>query len=181
MCGLHRWSAFKEVNGFNDNNIVEDYDLTIKYKEAGYKVSFEPSMRAWTNVPTTLPEWWKQRLRWHRGGVDTLREHGWNNTTKMEILQHFWVNLLMIFQFYFLAVLILMLIQGALVMHGIVLSVMLFGLIESLYRLKYLEDRKLVDYLVRIILIPEMIYGLLNSINLYNSYYLSFFKKEQSW
>ncbi|MEA3453924.1 MAG: glycosyltransferase family 2 protein [Candidatus Caldatribacteriota bacterium] len=180
MCGLHRWSAFKEVNGFNDS-IVEDYDLTIKYKEAGYKVSFEPSMRAWTNVPTTLREWWRQRLRWHRGGIDTLRRYGWNNTTRMEIIQHFWVNFLMIFQFYFLVVLILMLIQGTLVMHGIVLAVMLLGLIENLYRLKYLEDRKLVDYLFRIILIPEMLYGLLNSINLYNSYYLSFFKKEQNW
>jgi cellulose synthase/poly-beta-1,6-N-acetylglucosamine synthase-like glycosyltransferase len=181
MCGLHKWSAFKEVNGFNDENIVEDYDLTIKYKEAGYKVSFEPSMRAWTNVPTTLPEWWRQRLRWHRGGVDTLREHGWNKTTKMEILQHFWVNFLMIFQFYFLVVLILMLIQGFFVMHGIVLIITLLGLFENLYRLKYLEDKRFVDYLFRIVLIPEMVYGLMNSLNLYNSYYLSFTKRKQDW
>lgn len=181
MCGLHKWSAFKEVNGFNDNNIVEDYDLTIKYKEAGYKVSFVPSMKAWTNVPTTLREWWRQRLRWHRGGIDTLREHGWNKTTKMEILQHFWVNFLMIFQFYFLVVLMLMLVQGFFVMHGIVLIIMLLGLFEGLYRLKYLEDKKFVDYLFRVILIPEMVYGLMNNLNLYNSYYLSFMKKEQSW
>jgi cellulose synthase/poly-beta-1,6-N-acetylglucosamine synthase-like glycosyltransferase len=182
MAAIHRWSCFKEIGGFDDDNLVEDYDLTLRYKEAGYAVTVELLMNAWTEVPLLFKEWWRQRLRWYRGGVETLKSHGWNESTKMEIVQHFWVNFLMLFQWYFLFIFFYMLARGTILMHGFVLIVILLSMFGSLYRLKYLTGRKRgIAYVLRLLVFPEMIYGLMNTINLYHAYYNFFFKKEQAW
>jgi cellulose synthase/poly-beta-1,6-N-acetylglucosamine synthase-like glycosyltransferase len=55
----------------------------------GWKTTANLEMKAWTEVPLSLKELWKQRLRWLRGGVDALREIGWNKATKKDILGHF--------------------------------------------------------------------------------------------
>ncbi len=181
MCALHRWSVLQSVGGYDDGNLVEDYDLTLRYKEAGYKVTIELEMRAWTEVPLTLSEWWIQRLRWNRGGVDTLRAHGWNEVTSKYIWEHLWMNILLAFQWVFLFGFAAMLIQGKIVMHGVVLIVMFLGIFANLYRLKYLEDRKPSDFLFRILLFPEMVYGFIQSVNQYHAYWNSFTNRKQSW
>jgi cellulose synthase/poly-beta-1,6-N-acetylglucosamine synthase-like glycosyltransferase len=181
MAALHRWTALKEVGGFDEDNLVEDYELTIKYKEAGYNVTAELSMRAWTELPLSLREWWKQRLRWNRGGLDTLKDHGWNKVTRRYILQHYWMNIFMAFQWVFFTAFVTMLVQREFLMHGLVLILTAVSTLASLYRLKYLEKISFIDVIFRISLIPELFYGLLISINLYHSYFLFFSKKEQSW
>lgn len=181
MSALHRWSAILEVGGFDDNNLVEDYDLTIRYKEAGYNVTVNLEMKAWTEVPVRLKSWWKQRLRWNRGGVDTLKKHGWNNVTRNYILQHYVMSIITIIQWFFLIMFVIMIFQGNLLMHGFVLIVTLLSLLSSLYRLKYLEKRGVVDYVFRLLLLPEMVYGFLQSLNQFHAYYNFFLNKKQSW
>jgi cellulose synthase/poly-beta-1,6-N-acetylglucosamine synthase-like glycosyltransferase len=181
MAALHRWTALKKVGGFDEDNLVEDYELTIKYKEAGYNVTAELSMKAWTELPLSLKEWWKQRLRWNRGGLDTLKDHGWNNITRRYILQHYWMNIFMAFQWVFFAAFVTMLIQREFSMHGLVLILTAVSILASLYRLKYLERISFIDILFRVSLIPEVFYEFMISINLYHSYFLFFSKKEQSW
>lgn len=181
MAALHRWSALKRVGGFDENNLVEDYELTIKYKEAGYNVTAELSMKAWTELPLSLKEWWKQRLRWNRGGLDTLKDHGWNKITRRYILQHYLMSILMAFQLFFLSVFVGMLVKGEFSMHGLVVILIAVSTFTNLYRLKYLEKISFKDIIIRASLIPELMYELLISINLYHSYILFFSKKEQSW
>lgn len=181
MAAIHRWSSLKEVGGFDDNNLVEDYDLTIKYKEVGYKTTVELKMKAWTEVPVVLKEWWTQRLRWSRGGLDTLKKHGWNNITKKYILQHIFTNILLLFQWVFLLAFLVMILNGSLIMHGYVLVVTIFSVLCSMYRLKYLEERNFFHYCFRMAIFPEMLYGILQSLNQYHAYYNFFLNKKQSW
>ena len=181
MAGLHRWSSLQEVGGFDDDNLVEDYDLTIRYKMAGYRTSVQLQMRAWTEVPVNLKEWWKQRLRWNRGGLDTLKKHGWNKITRKYILQHVLFVFLTLFQWFFLAMLVLMIFQGHLVMHGLVILITLLGMATSIYRLKFLEERSVIDYLFRISLLPEFLYEQIVNINQLHAYFLFLFNRPQSW
>lgn len=181
MAGLHRWSSLQEVGGFDDDNLVEDYDLTIRYKMAGYRTSVQLQMKAWTEVPVSLNEWWKQRLRWNRGGLETLRKHGWNKITRKYILQHVLFIFLILFQWFFLTMLILMILQGRLIMHGVVVLITLLGMTTSIYRLKFLEERSVTDYLVRISLIPEFLYEQIVNINQLHAYFLFLFNRPQSW
>jgi len=181
MAALHRFSAIKSVGGYDDDNLVEDYDLTVRYKESGFKVTVDLNMKAYTEVPVSLKDWWVQRLRWNRGGLETLKSHGWNKVTRKDILQHYFMNIMTPFQYVFLIAFIVMLLQGYLLMHGLVLVLTLLGMVSGIYRLKYLEDRTVLDYILRFSLIPEMAYGLLQSFNQYHAYFKFLFNKKQSW
>ena len=181
MAALHRWDCILEVGGYDPKNLVEDYDLTIRYKRVDYKVTIDLEMKAWTEVPVKLKEWWIQRLRWNRGGLDTLKKHGWNKTTRGYILQHFVSNFLLIFQLYFSVIFIKMLLQGTLIMHGIVVLSFILSFLIGLYTMIYLENKKFCDWIIRILLIPEMLYDWLQTLNQYHAYYNFILNRKQSW
>lgn len=182
MAALHRWEALRQAGGYCEGNLVEDYELTLRYKELGWRVTVELSMKARTEVPINLSEWWKQRLRWNRGGVDTLREHGWNPVTRGEILRHFWINALTFVQVALTVGFFVSLFKsGTVWIHGIVLLGMILGMFDSLYRLRYLESSKLTDWIVRLVMVPEQLYSYMRIAVLYQAYILSFFGLGQSW
>lgn len=66
-CTFVRKSALYEVGGWNEYNLTEDLDLSIKLTSKGYKIVYVPSIVAWREVPTSLSWLIKQRLRWYRG------------------------------------------------------------------------------------------------------------------
>ncbi len=98
MCTMYKIEAIKAVMSkrkaagkldstvYDVHNITEDYELTITLKELGYHIAAGFGMYAWTYVPLNLTDLWRQRVRWLRGGLDTLWEHGWNRSTRKDIL-----------------------------------------------------------------------------------------------
>ena len=66
-CTFVRKSALYEVGGWNEYNLTEDLDLSIKLASKGYKIIYVPSIVAWREVPISLSWLIKQRLRWYRG------------------------------------------------------------------------------------------------------------------
>ncbi len=181
MAALHRWKALQEVGFYDEGNLVEDYELTLRYKEHGWNVTVALEMQAWTDVPISWREWWVQRLRWNRGGLDTLKQHGWNKVTKGDILQHIWINILILFQWFFLIAFIFMIINGNILMHAVIVLAVLFGMANAIYRLNYLENVSICDFLVRVFIIPEMVYGYIITLNWYHAYLLFLSRKQQSW
>jgi cellulose synthase/poly-beta-1,6-N-acetylglucosamine synthase-like glycosyltransferase len=70
-----RHSAIVDLGGL-DTGAGEDLDLTLRLRQAGWKVRF--AERAWclTDVPATLPRFIRQRLRWERDALRLrLRKH----------------------------------------------------------------------------------------------------------
>lgn len=70
---LYKTSCVKEVNGWPDA-IGEDIVLTWRLLQKEWKVYFEPLAVAFTDAPTTLGHFAKQRSRWARGMVEGLKE-----------------------------------------------------------------------------------------------------------
>ena len=64
-----------KVGGFSRDVLTEDFDITLKLKKAGYKTRMAPSAVVYTDVPKTLSGIVKQRIRWGRGTIQTLRKH----------------------------------------------------------------------------------------------------------
>ena len=185
MAALHRWEYLKNAGIFNEESITEDYYLTLIYKNLGYLVISEIRMKAWTIVPTNIKELCVQRIRWYRGGIDALRSIGWNKGTHKDILQHIWVNIVNIVLFYiyiwWVSYMIIM-DKYQITCHWLILSIVIFYLYDRTYRIrKYVDDMEKKDWLMVFSLIPEMIYGQLQTTILYISYVKSLMKTNKNW
>lgn len=72
--GVYRRSALEDVWGYDPDTVTEDFDVTIKLLRGGWAVRHGPAMVA-TIVPGGWGALWRQRLRWYRGGLETIRKH----------------------------------------------------------------------------------------------------------
>lgn len=67
--GLFRREAILQVGGYREGNMTfaEDADITMRLLAAGWKVTGDRSMVAYTEAPETVYELLRQRYRWRRG------------------------------------------------------------------------------------------------------------------
>ncbi len=71
----------REFGGVKEGTVCEDIELTVRLqryireKKLSKKIAFAPHPLCWTEVPETLSSLSKQRNRWQRGLIETLRYH----------------------------------------------------------------------------------------------------------
>ena len=68
-------TVVEELGGFREDTVGEDLELTWRVYRAGYRVVFRPTALVYAEVPSTLRALWRQRVRWARGLLQTLRIH----------------------------------------------------------------------------------------------------------
>ncbi|MBN2896402.1 MAG: glycosyltransferase family 2 protein [Campylobacterales bacterium] len=73
--GVFRKEAVMAVGGYDSDTFAEDCDLTLKLIERGHKIEFEPDALAITEAPEQLLDLIKQRYRWTRGILQSIRKH----------------------------------------------------------------------------------------------------------
>ncbi len=166
---------------YDVHNITEDYELTVCIKKLGYAVAAGFAMYAWTRVPLRVKDLWQQRVRWLRGGLDTLWQHGWHPATRVDILNaaFFWVMLA--FQFVLLNWTLVDILQGDFRVSGLLLLVMTVMYIDSVYTLRYAQDVSIGDYLVRLTFLPQLVYAWFGIAQQLYAYYLFVFWPDQEW
>lgn len=78
--GVFKKSAVIEVGGYS-KTIGEDMELTLRLHEyfrknkRDYKIDFTSDAVCWTQAPDTIKGMSNQRIRWHRGLIDSLLKH----------------------------------------------------------------------------------------------------------
>lgn len=72
--GIFRREALDRVGGYDSDTYAEDFDLTVKVLSDGWKIKYEPKAIAWTEAPEELLDVIKQRYRWSRGILQTIRK-----------------------------------------------------------------------------------------------------------
>ncbi|MDF2505723.1 MAG: icaA [Clostridium sp.] len=78
--GVFKKSAVIKVGGYS-KSIGEDMELTLKLHEyfrenkINYKINFTSDAVCWTQAPDKLKGMKSQRIRWHRGLIDSLLRH----------------------------------------------------------------------------------------------------------
>lgn len=67
-------SILERLNGWDEQALTEDAELTIRIYQAGYQIKFVPYAVTWEQEPRALKTWIRQRTRWVRGNNYILRK-----------------------------------------------------------------------------------------------------------
>ena len=73
--GVFRKKAIEDAGCYSSDTFAEDADLTVKIIASGWKIYYEPNSISYTEAPSTLQQLLKQRYRWTRGILQSLRKH----------------------------------------------------------------------------------------------------------
>jgi cellulose synthase/poly-beta-1,6-N-acetylglucosamine synthase-like glycosyltransferase len=69
-----RTAVLRQVGGWDAWNVTEDADLAFRLVRSGYRVADLPSDTL-EEAPARLPMWFRQRVRWMKGFMQTLVTH----------------------------------------------------------------------------------------------------------
>lgn len=78
--GIWKRSVLIDVGGFTRGHLGEDMDITMRVhrhhleRNIPYRIVYEPSAVIWTEVPDTARVLRRQRIRWHRGLMTTIKD-----------------------------------------------------------------------------------------------------------
>jgi len=73
--GFFRRNVVMEVGGWDDDTFAEDCDLTLKILTKKHRIDYEPGAISYTEAPEELLQLLKQRYRWTRGILQSMRKH----------------------------------------------------------------------------------------------------------
>lgn len=73
--GAFRKSVIEQVGLYSGDTFAEDSDLTMKILKAGHKIMYEKRALGYTEAPDTFLDLVKQRYRWYRGQIQTVKKH----------------------------------------------------------------------------------------------------------
>jgi cellulose synthase/poly-beta-1,6-N-acetylglucosamine synthase-like glycosyltransferase len=73
--GAFKKACVSGTGAYGKETIVEDFDQTIKLLKAGLITQGSVKAVAYTEAPTTLSDFAKQRKRWYRGNIQVLKRH----------------------------------------------------------------------------------------------------------
>jgi len=73
--GAFRRAALADVGGISEDTLAEDTDVTMSLLRHGWEVVYEGRALAWTEVPSTLRQLWRQRYRWCYGTLQCVWKH----------------------------------------------------------------------------------------------------------
>lgn len=73
--GLFRREAIESAGYYTNDTFAEDADLTLRILSKGWKIYYEPKAISYTEAPTGLRQLLKQRYRWTRGILQSIRKH----------------------------------------------------------------------------------------------------------
>ncbi|MCA9391749.1 glycosyltransferase family 2 protein [candidate division WWE3 bacterium] len=174
MLSAYRMDALNEVEGFQENHLIEDYDITARLKQKGWIVGFAPKALASTDVPPSLSILWKQRVRWYLGGLFVVKD---NIRKPINVIQDFFGHFTLISSYLLIALSYLLgrytQINDTLVTFLIVLALLNFVVptIFGIITLYYYRQRDIIDVLIRLLIIPEFVYANILSLVLLGSYF----------
>ncbi len=67
---LYRRKLLLKIGGFDETNLTEDIEVAWHLLDKGYKIRMSTG-KTLTNTPKNFGSWWRQRLRWNVGGIQT--------------------------------------------------------------------------------------------------------------
>lgn len=70
-----RKTALDRIGGFNESSLTEDCDLGMKLIRANCHMRIDYTIKSYEQPALNFRDWWHQRVRWTRGGMDVLHKH----------------------------------------------------------------------------------------------------------
>ena len=150
-----------EAIKFSDNTIVEDADFTIDALMIGMRIIRCPEAQVYTNAPTTLKAWIKQRDRWWFGNLQVWQQHKKWAKHNTWMVYNYWGFVLSVITICLIAFIPILLIQfndplamGSLLLRYMFLPIMIYAIFNAIF---FRYEKKLM-----LLMIPYIAsYGLL--------------------
>lgn len=171
MLTAFRMRALRQAGPFAEGHLIEDYEMTTRLKSLGWRVRAVLDARASTEVPETLRQFWRQRTRWSLGGVQIVLDARDKTAVLQDVLGHV----------VFIATLAL--IGALLVTDGggvpsTVLSVLIgLSVLQflswyalQLWLMRWYAQKDAWDWLLRVSLVPELLFSSIMTVVLLGSY-----------
>lgn len=74
--GAFRRDVLNTTGLLRTDTVGEDLELTWRVYRAGYRVAYLPTALVYAESPSTVRGLWRQRVRWARGLLQSVRLHG---------------------------------------------------------------------------------------------------------
>lgn len=71
---LNKTNVLRQIGGYDEKNLTEDFELAFRMRYHGHRVVACKHSVVYTNAPATLGAFWRQRVRWFRGYIQTHRK-----------------------------------------------------------------------------------------------------------
>ena len=72
---IYKKRLFDKVGGFDEKNVTEDIEITWNLVSRGYKIEMSMLSKVLTIAPNNLKDWYRQRIRWNVGGIQTIKKY----------------------------------------------------------------------------------------------------------
>lgn len=66
---IYRKEVLKKVGGFDENNLTEDLEITLRLQSKDYRIVQLLDAEVFTLAPKTFKELYRQRNRWYKGSI----------------------------------------------------------------------------------------------------------------
>jgi poly-beta-1,6-N-acetyl-D-glucosamine synthase len=96
--GMFRRQLLLDIGGYEADTFAEDCDLTLKLLHYDQKIAYEPNAIVYTEAPEHLQDLIKQRYRWTRGILQSLRKRRRDLTSPAKATTNFVLLWYMIFE-----------------------------------------------------------------------------------
>lgn len=73
--GIFRRQVLEQVGYYASDTYAEDCDLTLSVLMTGWRIKYETHAVAWTEAPESGRDLFRQRYRWTRGILQSIRKH----------------------------------------------------------------------------------------------------------
>ncbi len=177
MLTAFRGEALHEAGGFSEGHLIEDYEVTTRLKENGWSVKSIQNAPAATFVPETLSRLWRQRTRWSYGGLTVVARA----KSPLAVFQDLQGHTVFVATLGIVAALLFFK-SGNYVPESIAnwiigLSLAQLGIwyVFQLWLMRLYEERDIYDWLIRVTIFPEFLYGYVMTLALLGSYFFHSF------
>jgi len=72
---IYRKEVLVKLKGFDEKVLVEDVEIAWNMLSHGYKIRMAFDAVVYSFYPSTFKKWWKTRIRWSIGGIQTLMKY----------------------------------------------------------------------------------------------------------
>lgn len=75
-CQFIRRDVLERLEGFDEEFLSEDMELSARLTEKDYKIRYAPDVESWEESPADLRQLFRQRARWLRGTMEVALKYG---------------------------------------------------------------------------------------------------------
>ena len=146
-----------------ETSIVEDFELTYRMRQMGWRTTVSATVRAYTDAMTDLRSLWAQRMKWQVGTVTDLLEFGYNDLTRFDWWQQAQGLVAVMVRFFWVALLVAAAFIGKLELHPLWLLPPVLFLVNDVRQSFRVPDCQPADVVVAALLLPQECFAVMRA------------------